>query len=678
MCSVRTLVVLGGGSPGATSIDRLDTRRGGTGSVTGNPGGRRMDTARSRPAIAGPGIVGREDELRTLDQALDRSSSAAVVFLHGIAGIGKSTLLAAWAAAAGSRGVRVVRVDARLVEPTEAGFTAAIGSAWTAADPGDDAQLVIAVDNAEVIRLLDTWLRQSFVPALPSGIRLLISGREPPVAAWLTAQSLESRVRVLHLDRLDELAARDLLLRLGVPDARAPELARVARGHPLAVRLVAATLAERPDLEIDDLAAHRLVGELARLFLSEVRDAGTRRALLAGSVVRRLTHGLLTAMDPEATAEDLDRLAQVPFVESRHDGLVVHEAVREPVSRHLRATDPTRYRRYRRAVYRRLTADAGTAPPADLWRYTADLLFMIENPVVREAFFPSGAQPLAVEPAPPDALPAIEQITLRHDGPASAALVRAWWHHARGSFSVVRDRNGEVVGWFQLFRTGSFRSRTPEGDPVVDAWRRHLLEHPVPRGQEVLGFRRWLALDAGEAPGPCQAASWLDVKRTYLAMRPGLRRIYTVVRDVGTYWPVVEPLGFRPLPDQGARAGLDGHEYTSVVLDFGPRSVDGWLAGLLRTELGVAAWELDESANEVRVEDRRISLTPLEFGVLAALARVPGRTVRRREIVAAVWGWDAEAGSNVLEAVIRRLRRKLGAVPCIETVRGSGYRLRDD
>ena len=215
-------------------------------------------------------------------------------------------------------------------------------------------------------------------------------------------------------------------------------------------------------------------------------------------------------------------------------------------------------------------------------------------------------------------------------------------------------------------------------DPVVEGWRRHLREAPVPRGQHILGFRRWLDLDNGEAPSGSQAASWLDVKRTYMAMRPHLRRIYTVVRDAPTYWPVVEPLGFRLLPERERTATIGDLDYTSVALDFGPRSVDGWLTGLVAAELGVVPWVLDEAEHELRIDGRTVRLTPLELGVLDKLCRVPGRTVSRRELLEDVWGWDSSGGSNVVDAVVRRLRRKADGGPVIETVRSGGYRLREE
>lgn len=639
-----------------------------------------------RRAAATPHLVGRDAEIARLLDALGGPSTVAVVLIHGIAGIGKSSLLEAWQPEAERRGIRVVRLDARTIEPTEIGFMTALGDAIGVIARGPDdlperlasRPTVIALDNAEVLRLLDTWLRQDFVPSLPAGVRLVCAGREPPLAAWLTSATLEGRVAVVPLGPIGEAEALTLLGRLGVPGARARELARLARGHPLALRLAAATLAERPDLGLDDLAAHGVVDELVRLHLADVRDPGIRAALGAASTVRRLTLTLLRAMVPDASSVAYDGLAALPFVESRHDGLVVHDVVRDAIARHLRAADPSAYRRYRRTAWRRLSVEVASAPSSDLWRYTADMLYLIENPVVREAFFPSAAQPLAVEPAPSDARDAIEAIARRHDGADSAALVRAWWASARPTFAVVRDRDANVIAYSQLIDPATLRSTAVAEDAVVAGWRRHLRDMPVARGQQVLGFRRWLDLDLGEAPGASQAASWLDVKRTYMAMRPRLARIYTVVRDAATYWPVVERLGFRLLPERDRVASIGGQDYVSVALDFGPRSVDGWLAGLVATELGVVPWELDEADRELRFDGRRVSLTPLEFGVLDVLRRIPGRTVSRRVLLEDVWGWQVSGASNVVDAVVRRLRDKVEGAVVIETVRGRGYRLRED
>jgi hypothetical protein len=50
------------------------------------------------------------------------------------------------------------------------------------------------LDNYEVFRLMDTWLRPVFVLSWPTNVRLILSGRQPPVAAWLASSELEGLV----------------------------------------------------------------------------------------------------------------------------------------------------------------------------------------------------------------------------------------------------------------------------------------------------------------------------------------------------------------------------------------------------------------------------------------------------------------------------------------------------
>lgn len=608
-------------------------------------------------------LVGRDEQLAALTALLEPDPPALIAFVHGIAGIGKTALLRAFTVEAEERGARVVELDCRTIEPTERGFLQALGDRL---ELDSDERVVVTLDNYEVFRLLDTWLRQEFVPSLPDAARVVFSGREPPVAAWLTAPELDGLVFTVPLGPLANEDAERLLRDLGVSE----RVNRTLRGHPLAIKLAAATLREGDELE--DVAAQEAVGALARLYLADV-EPDTRRALEAASVVRRVTRSLMEAMLGAETT--VDALSELPFVEARADGLVVHDAVRAAIDASFRGTDPERHRAYRRAAWRQLREEVRQAAESELWRYTADMLFIIENPIVREAFFPSAMQPLAVEAARPEDARAIERIVSRHEGPEEGALIAAWWAEAPETFSVVRDREGIVTAFFILLDNATMLPPAVE-DPVVRQWVEHLRDERIPRGEPLLGLRRWLDIDHGESPCASQAACWLDVKRTYMQLRPDLRRIYVTVTGVPTYWPTVEKLGFRPAAETAAE--LDGTGYASVFLDFGPGSVDGWLAGLVAAELGLEArLRLDETANEVFVEGRPISLTPLEFGVLAQLERADGRAVTRRELLESVWGTSFTGGSNVVDAAVHSLREKLGAeAEMVQTVRSVGYRLR--
>ena len=88
--------------------------------------------------------------------------------------------------------------------------------------------------------------------------------------------------------------------------------------------------------------------------------------------------------------------------------------------------------------------------------------------------------------------------------------------------------------------------------------------------------------------------------------------------------------------------------------------------------------ELDERAHHVTVEGHPIDLTPREFQVLRHLIIAQGRVLRRDELVSLVWGDDTPVVDRVVDVCVMRVRRKLGvASQLLETVRGIGYRLRD-
>jgi len=71
------------------------------------------------------------------------------------------------------------------------------------------------------------------------------------------------------------------------------------------------------------------------------------------------------------------------------------------------------------------------------------------------------------------------------------------------------------------------------------------------------------------------------------------------------------------------------------------------------------------------------SCRPSSSAWLNALAAHPAAPVSRADLLREVWGTGYDGGSNTVDAVIRSLRKKLGAVADrIETVRGVGYRLR--
>ena len=168
-------------------------------------------------------------------------------------------------------------------------------------------------------------------------------------------------------------------------------------------------------------------------------------------------------------------------MESGRDGLIVHDAVRQAIASFLKAADPNRYRLFRQAAWSQLRQEMSAAGKSELWRYTADLLYIIENPIVREAFFPSDFQPYAVEPAKPEDMGDIHTITDQNDGPQAAALVEWWWRQLMNAFNTVRDRNGAVSGYYYMFNPETVKRSLLKEAPVIWSWWEHLQEDPIPK-----------------------------------------------------------------------------------------------------------------------------------------------------------------------------------------------------
>lgn len=629
-------------------------------------------------------FVGRREELRLLQELL-ADDGPVVAHLHGIAGIGKSRLLAVFAQRARQAGATVVQLDCRGIEPTESGLLTelaiangrALGSAEkVAARLGEvGAKVVVALDTYEVLRLMDTWLRQVFLPILPHNVRVVLCGREAPVTAWLSDPGWQGLFRSIRLESLPAQDAAELLSRAGVPADDVKYLARTCHGHPLALTL-AASLRQTEPIALGVGVGQRVVDELSGLFLAHITAPQTRRALEAASVVRRVTLPILSALLPDASPQDAqERLRTLPFVQPERDGLHIHDAVREAIAARLRADDPQRHRAYRRSAYRHFMAELRGTPVSDLWRYTADLLYVLDNPVVREAFFPSGGHEYAVEPARREDGRAILEIIERHENLVSARHLTRWWSETPETFAVTRHRAGSVAGFYCVFDPADVAGWLCREDPLTRGWLAHLDRHPMPRQQRALFLRRWLSAEDGEAPCAVQAACWVDLKRKYLEFRPNLRRVYLALRDLEPYTAAAQELGFRALGEGGVPAG--GDCYQSAMLDFGASSVDGWLARLVAAELGVEDdGLLDRAARELVLNGRRVGLTRLEFGVMEFLLQRAGEAVPRSSLLENVWEQSYAGGANVVDVVIRALRKKLGdKASLLETVHGIGYRL---
>ena len=97
-------------------------------------------------------------------------------------------------------------------------------------------------------------------------------------------------------------------------------------------------------------------------------------------------------------------------------------------------------------------------------------------------------------------------------------------------------------------------------------------------------------------------------------------------------------------------------------------------------KLVVADLTLDPIKRTVDRAGKRVELSPREFSLLEFLMRNAGRTVSRSRIAEAVWNYQFDPETNVVDVYINYLRKKLSfkdSPQLIQTVRGVGYRMED-
>ena len=636
------------------------------------------------------GVVGRDRELGRIVGQL-APDGAVATFVHGIGGIGKTSFLVALAPRLAAAGARVARLDGRAIEPTPRGFLRALAGALESRSLLEDAEAaarvldadprttVVVIDEYDRIRLLDPWLRHQLLPALPDRTRWVFAGRFAPRAAWLTTPGWSDAVLSLRLEPLDERSSRALLARRGVDDDDMAPILRLARGSPLAL-VLASKRAAHPD--VGEVTAEAVLEILAQRCVEDLLPP-VREALEAGSVVRRLTKPLLEAMLGHAVEEALlAELLELSFVERTTDGLVLHEIVRQAVASRLRALDPVRHRQLRTSALTALERElAGAAPTGpDAWRLTADLLFIVDHPEIREAFFPEHESALSVDSALPADHDAVVAILSRHEPADLLRVFDAWWRHGRAFFEVARDHAGRVLGLSIIGHSSAIPASIVAVDPLVRAWLSDLESRPGgDRG--ALFSRRVLSLEQGAGQSDTLGALWLAAKRAYVE-RPGQSALYAGMPRTRVNQRLLHKLGFRA-------AGIEHGTEVTMRLEFGAAGIWTWLRGLAHEQLdthevssaaptpprAASGWQLVEESRGLVRDGLEIALSPLEYGLLQELAGARGAVVTRDDLLANVWK-QRHTGSNVVDALVRLLRKKLGPYAAdIETVKGHGFRL---
>jgi two-component system copper resistance phosphate regulon response regulator CusR len=203
----------------------------------------------------------------------------------------------------------------------------------------------------------------------------------------------------------------------------------------------------------------------------------------------------------------------------------------------------------------------------------------------------------------------------------------------------------------------------------------------VKRGLAEAGFQVDLVVDGAEGLRVASEGHYdvvvLDLRLPTLEGREVLRTL----RDRGNPVPVLvltaqDAVDFKV---QALRMGADDYVTKPFALEELLARVEALgrrPKAITPPVLRVADLVLDTGSREVQRGGTSIELTPKEYAVLEYLMRHPGRVMPRTLITEYAWDYHFDPGTNIVDVVITRLRKKIdhGRAPkLIHTVRGVGY-----
>lgn len=447
--------------------------------------------ARGEPLLAGVldeargrGFVGREEQVGDFERMLRGEAEARVLFLHGPGGIGKTALLDALARTAEQQSRTTVYLDARDVACSAAAVAEAIDSR-----AGEGVPEVLLLDGYELLAPLDRWFRDELLAGRPARSVTVVAGRDAPSDQWQLDPGWRRLVVVHELAGLAPAESAELLTLHGVDADQVGALARLGRGHPLALGLLAEACADGPvPAQLAD--DPDVVARLCRLIVDDVPDAAHRTGLATCAHATRMTHDLLTDTVGERADEVWRWLESRPYVRRGAVGLFLHDLVREVFEAEFAQRSPDAavdlHRRVRDHFLARIFDPREPHPD----RMAAEVLLLHRRtPLATQvAGLRDGGLP-SIGRAEPAQRAEFLRLVEAGEGPESAALADRWLRRQPHGLYCSRSVGG--VSGYSLQVYLPVGGDLEDDDPVVAAVHRAVAAHGPLRPGERINVNRF-------------------------------------------------------------------------------------------------------------------------------------------------------------------------------------------
>lgn len=474
-----------------------------------------------------------------------------VLYILGPGGVGKTTLLHEFAQLASAAQVAHVYLDGRNLEPAPDFFMVNLQQALGLTPPTTPLQyvetltkrFVLLIDTYELLGGLDRWLREEFLPQLPSHVLVVLASRNPPAIEWRADPGWRQLLRVLPVRNLTPDESRLFLEQRQIPTDQHAVILAFTRGHPLALALIADAFAQHPTMVFQPAEAPDIIAPLLERFIQGAPTPEHRSALEACAIVRLTTEPLLATLLELADAHDLFTwLRSLSFIESEWRGLFPHDLAREAIIADLRWRNPARYthlyQRARAYYLAQLTQNDSVVQQQAL----SDYVYLDrDNPLVRSYFSWQESGAIFTDTLRPTDHRALLAMIEQYEGVVAARLAAHWLSRQPTGVKVLRDALGAPQGMLLLLALDQETVDSRAIDPATaSVWRYLETTAPLRAGERATLARFWLARTSYQDVSPIQSRIFLYLVQHALTT-PGLA--YTLIacadpdfwRNVFTY-----------------------------------------------------------------------------------------------------------------------------------------------
>lgn len=471
-------------------------------------------------------FTGREKELALFKSIISKKQlNTFLLYMYGPGGQGKSTLLKAFIETCKDQDVKHLLLDARELNASPTEFIAILQTNLnikediTTALSGSD-HFVLFIDTYELIRPIDDWLRQEFLPTLPDNVLTVLSGRNAPSKNWTMDAGWQELMEQIQIRNFSRSESKGYLKKRNVKDSEVDNILNFTHGHPLALSVVADTYQQDPDKHFNPNESPDIVRALLENFVQKVPSPAHRTALEICAIVHTATESLLKqVMEVEDASELFLWLRELSFIESNWMGIYPHDLARESVCAYLRWRNPDWNKNLHLRIRKYFIDRIDKAVPEEQRSLLYQLSYLHRHHATVRNFLEWQEGTFHwIDRMKPSDIPLMETMVLEHEGNESAKAFSFWVNHPASFVWVYRNAEIECSGFILRININELQPGTVVADPVMNNILKYGADHfNLRKGEVCTVFRFWMAADTYQNVSRLQSSAFLTIVQYYLS-----------------------------------------------------------------------------------------------------------------------------------------------------------------